>query len=201
MGRLLLNKPVKVRLFLTYFLLFALPIFFMGLVRYNMLTEMAKSRTETSYHNSLHNLRETIDKQFQDLNNLTVHLSQTRWVRKMMVRKLSIKEIGLTSVLEYNEELLVYNAANHFVNQMAIYFRDKNTVLSSLGKNMSEFFFTESMKVDDHDYEWWKNLTSSYLSGKILIPEFVYINGSPKKGILYLQSLPPNNNTYERATF
>jgi two-component system, response regulator YesN len=197
------KKPVKLKLFLSYFLIFSIPLLLMGFISYYWLLDITVSQTENAYRRELISIRDTIDRQINDLNGFAIQLSQTSWLKKLMIKKYNVIDddaISITEILDYNEELLLYNIANNFIDNIFIYFIYRDMVLSSINGSDHEYFLSEVFQIDGMDSNSCSKMITSLNNCNMFAADNVTIKHIDKSGVVYLQSLPVSDNTDIRAS-
>jgi AraC-like DNA-binding protein len=172
----------------------------MGIIAYEWLSSVTLDQTVGVYQNSLQSAREYSDKQFSDLKKLSLQLAQTGWVKKYMTRDFSVYQEEQLDLKKYNEELLVYNVANEFIDDIAIYFHNRGKVLSSTGVNDFEFFFMDNFRIKGVDLKGWGDILSKNNQSELIYTNELSTYGQIRSGIIYLQSYPVDLKSDFRAT-
>lgn len=194
------SRPFRIKLFLSYAIFFILPLLVMGIIAFQWLSAITLEQTVGVYQNSLSSAREYSDKQFSELKKLSLQLSQTGWVKKYMVRDFSVYQEEQLDLRRYNEELLIYNVANDFIDDIAIYFHNRAKVLSSLGVNDFEYFFTDNFDVRDFDLAKWESILDQNNQAALVYNAQISTYGLIRSGIIYIQSYPMDLKSDFRAT-
>lgn len=195
------SRPVKVRLFITYFLIFTIPLLFMGGLSYRWLSSIIRSQTESSYHNAFKSIKSTVDRQFDTLRRYFIELTSTRWVTYLMRKDVDVNSIDHFIMTDYNNQLVLFASTRYFYYDVALYFHEKELVLSSLGKSNFDYFFTDDFKIKGMSLDDWGTILNRYNYNTFLYPEDLHIHGTKKDGIIYLQSFPFRDGLDPRVTF
>jgi two-component system, response regulator YesN len=194
---LIQNQSVKRKLFVSYLLIFNLPLLFMGIISFSWLGNMVRSQVVSSYQNHLTNVKDTVDKRFRELNNYAVELSQTRWVNKILYMRgptIEPERVDPITLQDYNQEFVMYNASNDFIDYIGLYFHNKDLVLSSRGLDNFQWFIEEAFNINNMTVDEWQGMISKYNSAYLLNPARLKSYGVPSNGLLYLQSFPMSNS-------
>jgi AraC-like DNA-binding protein len=198
------NMSVRTKLFFSYFLIFTLPLFLIGTFSYLWMSNTVKKQSQRSYENLLNSTINTVDQQFKAMQTMALQLSNTKWVKEIMYMRgetIDPKRIDPIELENYRQQLEGWLISNDFFSDIAIYFKEKNLVLSTLGKNDFEWFIEETFKVENMDLNHWQPLVSEYLHAKILSRLNVEFYQRKRQGLVYLQSLPFSDSYNIRATF
>ena len=197
------KTSVRLKLFLTYLMLFTLPLLLIGAISLFWMSGILQENSRKSFENMLDHARQTIDGKLDAMNGLAYQLSNTMWIRKIMyMKKYDINEdnIDAFTLNEYDQQLQTYKIVNSFMNEIAIYFNNSDIVLYPSARRDSEWFFGETFKIKGMDLEKWKKVLNVQNQMKINPYTQVDLYGRKKTGLLYLQSLPVDAFSNIKAT-
>lgn len=180
---------VRKRLFLSYMLLFTIPLLFMCLLLYVTMYRNIVSDAHASRINVLKNVARTVDNQFANLNQLSIQLSYTSWVNKiayMQGNQVDYERVDVFMRKEYSEQFVNFKAINDMIAEISLYFEGKNLVISSLGVHDYNGFESNIFHTEEQDL--------SALLADIKPPALVNLHistyGHIRKGFLYTQAVP-----------
>lgn len=185
---------IKIKLMISYLILFTLPLIAMGIISYTWLSGTIENIAKSNYSENLTNSIETIDTHFKEISSLTGQISQISWVKKMMYNYLdsydSLEgELYLTK--DHSKQLATYVSTNNYLEDIAICFNNMNIVLSSTSISRVEDYFTKEFSIDGIDLNKWNDYVNSLDTnyGTILQQQSIHKFGKKKEGFIYLKIL------------
>ncbi len=184
----------------SYLLIITLPMIAFGLASYYWLTNAIEKETHAAYSSVLEDIRGEIDRNFQTLDTFAVQLSYMPWATQLMNMEgdsFSYDRLDIGLLLNILQELRIFQATYPFVDELAIDFKSKNTVLSSVGKDSRERFFTDLMRYSRRTADDWSALLGQLNNRTILLPEEVRVLNQPKRLLTYLHALPPGDSGFQ----
>lgn len=194
---------VRSKMFLSYLLIFIVPLSIIGVSSLYWMTENIKTNTEESYQSLMLNVEKAIDEQFKQLDELSIQLSETSWIKTIMFMRgtlIDYDRIDPTSFKDYIQQLQLYKIGNDFIDDIAIYFHDKDVVISSIGKNNFRWFIEDNFNVIDLDIDAWTSMIREYNHTNVRSQVKIDTYGRRRNGLLCIQSLPVSENTNIKAT-
>lgn len=187
------QMSVRTRFLLSYFLLFTLPLLVVGVVSYRRLARLVADKTEGAYQSILNDVTEGIDEQFRGLASFTQQLAQLTWMQKLMYMQEKIvgsDRVDMYTLDEYRQVFRVYDSANSFVDDIAVFFTGKDFYLSSRGKGDFSWLISFPFRVEGMDEPAWRSLLGGD-NGHIILPSIsLDTYGAKRTGLLYVQPLP-----------
>lgn len=160
------------------------------------------NQVSQSYAAMLNELRSSIDEQFKKLNDLTVQLSCTPWVKKIMYMQGDSFDYNYMDCVELNNhvlELKGYDIINEFIDVVTLVFPKQQFIVSSTGAEEVNYFFDNTYEYSAIDF---KNLASSLSQNggaQILQTTASFNNIQDEKILTYAQLLPTlgqSNNAF-----
>lgn len=168
------------------------------------MSNTVKKQSQRSYVNILNSTISTVDQQFKAIETLALQLSNTKWVKEIMYMRgeeIDPRRIDPIELEDCRQQLEGWKITNEFFSDIAIYFKEKKLVLSTLGKNDLEWFIEETFRVENMDISHWQLLVSEHLHAKTVTRLDVESYQRKRKGLVYLQSLPFSDRNNIRAVF
>lgn len=198
-------KKVSVRskMFLSYMLIFILPLLIIGISSLYWMVNNIKETTEEAYNNLMLNVENAIEDQFEQLDDLALQLSETSWIKTIMFMRgatIDNERIVPTDIIDYIQQLQLYKVGNSFTDDIAIYFHDKDMVISSLGKTNFRWFIEDNFNVEGLDFKQWESLVNRYNHAYIGPRATMHTYGRKRDGLIYIQSLPIAEKDNIKAT-
>lgn len=157
-------------------------------------------QTENTYISALEDIKNSTDRNFDSLNVFAVQLSYIPWVNKFMNMggsSLSYDRVSVIDILNSMQELTIYNSTYEFVSDIAILFNNKDTILSTRGKENINQFFTDIFRYKNIDVSEWNRLLSQYNNRFLILPQNVSVSNQPRRILTYIQSLPPGDKSFK----
>lgn len=186
--KILLFKSGLFRRYLfSYVVILGFVIFVMGMYLYDgfvkALTEEVKNTTFLTLSQSV----DIIERYIKNLNYLAVRLPQNQNLRPFLY--------GLDGITEYDYYKLLhslkdYRAINAYIDNIFIYFRDKNVIVSAEGKYDVNVFYDYVFRYEGMSQTDLIDMLNN-VEGKVIYPIKTVFSGRQKKKLLtYLQSIP-----------
>ena len=166
-----MKVSVKSRLFLSYLLILSLALSFTGIFFYQWMTGIVKENAIKSYQSVLVSVIDSIDKEFKRLDDFTLGLGETIWVKRILNmhgNTIDLNRVSWSSIKDYHQQLEIYKLNNEFINEVGIYFHEKDLVMSSLGLRNAKTFFEYVFVTDQLNTNKWTEITKQYNRGKLL---------------------------------
>lgn len=149
------DRKLFLRIFLSYILVLSIPIVLMGYVTYGKLFSILKTQKIEANKRVMHQTKDNLDLQIIHLNRMTFQLSQNKDIYKLACNK-DIDQINKNYMIKnIMKELRMFNINDNFKNNIWIYFKDQNLVLSSIKCYESDKFYTDIINYKDISYEKW----------------------------------------------
>ena len=187
------NRKLFNTFFLSYLVVFLVPIISFGTLSYWWAGTILTKQTELSYVAMVKELSNSIDQKLNELSNLSIQLAYTPWVKKVMYMEGKSFNYDRMDKIELNSrvmELNGYDIINDFIDTIALVFPKQEFIISSSGIENAEVFFNDIYSLENYKYTEWKTLFKSYGIKKSLNPSTLNFNGNKDKVITYIQSLP-----------
>lgn len=184
----------------SYILIITLPMIVFGCAAYYWLTNAMEKETHGTYGSVLEDIRIEIDRNFQTLDTFAVQLSYMPWAVKLMNMEgdsLSYDRLDIGLLLNIIQELRIFQATYRFVDEMAIDFKGKDTILSTVGKDTRERFFADLIRYKRRTADDWTAALSMLNNRTLLPPEEVSVLNQSKRMLTYIHALPPGDSNFQ----
>jgi len=181
------------KFFLSYLFILLIPIISLGTLSFWWAGTILTRQTEQSYVAMTKELSNSVDQQLKQINSLSIQLSHTPWVKKIMYTEGTSFNYSSMNKIELNNhimELKGYDITNDFIDTAALVFPRQQFIISSSGTEDSETFFNDIYHLKDYEYGRWQELLSVYGNKEILRPNILSYNGNDEEVLTYIQSLP-----------
>lgn len=187
------NKNLFNKFFLSYLFVFLVPIISLGILSYWWAGTILTKQTEQSYIAMVKEMSKSIDQKFNELSDLSIQLSYTPWVKKVMYMEGKAFDYSRMNKIELNNhvmELKGYDVINDFIDTIALVFPKQEFVISSSGIENAEVYFNDIYSLEDYKYREMDELFQAYGIKKILNSTTLNFNGVKDNVFTYVQSLP-----------
>lgn len=141
----------------------------------------------------IYEVEKSINDRFNELNELTIQLSHTPWVSKIMYmqrQELDRDRVTFSDLNDSVQELRGYEAMNNFITTVAVVFPGKNLVISSAGMANTNVFFNELYTLPKVNKDEFQKMITSYGGPEVLMPQLLYSNQISERVLPYIHSVP-----------
>lgn len=186
-------KNIFNRFFLSYLLILFMPIVGLGALSYWGVSSALTYQTEQSYAAMVNELTNSMDEQFNELNNATIQYSCTPWVNKIINMKGNKFDKNIMDSVELNNhvtELQGYDTSNSFIDAASLVFPEQDIVISSTVAQDQESFFNIAYRLNGYDYYNWQKLLNQCRSTEILELKRLYNDEKSLEVLTYIEPLP-----------
>ncbi|SDS85363.1 Cache domain-containing protein [Paenibacillaceae bacterium GAS479] len=184
----------------TYILIFTIPMAVFGFSTYYWAANTIETQTNSTYLGLLEDAQRDVERNFNTLDTFAVQLSYMPRISKLMNMEgnsFSYDRVDIGDLLNSMNELNIYKSTYPLVDEIAIYFNGKDTVLSTLGKDSFERYFMDLLRFDNIDLQQWEQILAARNNHRIILPEQVSISNQPRHLLTYIQSLPPGDSSFQ----
>jgi AraC-like DNA-binding protein len=190
MARWKLNSKLLYRYIVSYSIVLLLPVLIIGLIAYNFFIQLLEQEVTKSNMNLLSQVKDTVDVNMTELNNVAFHISGNTNLTPFNVTKSPYTELNTIA------QLRNYVSANQFIDQLVLYFRGHDTLYTPYS-TYDVHTFTDKIVA----YGAWKPqdfvrdmqaVKYPYMRGA---ENVTGPGGTTEKMVTYVMPLPPNNPT------
>jgi two-component system response regulator YesN len=162
----ILNFKSKVfyKYFLSYLIVFIIPVMILGTMFYRSAVVNLQHEIELTNMNQLKQARNVIEQQYQILQNTATRISLDPNLFQSKV-----KNGGYESLLVWNE-LKKYNS-NIIADEVFLYYKGEEIIHSSMGLNSLTTLSNSIYKFDDYDVKQFENYINSANHSEVLLAE------------------------------
>lgn len=192
------KNSIFLKTFISYMIIFTIPLFIFGITIYKWVANIIREQTVSTYVTALEDIKSDMDRSFESMGVFAVQLSYIPWVSKYMYMEnnnFNYDHINVVEMVNAMSELNIYNATYELVDDIAIYFNGKDTVLSSRGKDSLDRYFQDIIRYKNMESPQWNTILSQYNGQRVMLPQDVFISNQPHRLMTYIQSLPPGDKS------
>lgn len=196
MSKLLLKGSLVRKIFLTYFTLFVLVLFTIGMLNYVWTSHVVYNQTKEMNMLLLSKMNDSINNEFDELDALSNVLTNVAFIRKMAFMNgdgIDFSRIGQVELTNRLNELQLFSGNNFFLSDFAIYLNQKDLFLSPWGYENSAWFFNHNYNFTNMNDKDWVSIMNSMSAGNeavIYNPMYVTRYFKDQRVIVYLKVLP-----------
>lgn len=195
-----LNKRYgKSRLFkrfiLSYIIILVIPLGLTGVFSSRGLVQSLSEAAKNSTLNNLSQVMDTLDMRLKALDYITVQLSQNQSIIPMLYNK-DINNLSEYQFYKLVNELKNYRATNGFIENIFIYFRNSDVIVSADGKYSMPVFFSQVYHYNNIFDSDFKHVLDTTMVPIVRPMETVGIGGSAKQLITFVRPIPISDTAY-----
>ncbi|MFB9277653.1 AraC family transcriptional regulator [Cohnella cellulosilytica] len=180
---------IRKQMFLSYMLLFTIPLLVFCTVLYSIMDDRIRTDADRTYNSLLSNVANDIDGKLEELNQFNRQLASTDWVARiahMQGTTIDYTRVDPIMLREYSQQFINYKAINRIIGDIALYFEGKDLVVSSLGETNIAYFKRHMLHTDDLDLD---TMVRGH-PNETFVPARLYTYGIERPGYLYVQTVP-----------
>jgi len=193
MGKLRLNSKVLYRYIFSYVVVLSIPIIIIGGIVYQSFIETVEREVTNSNLNLLTQVRDTVDSQMAELQNISFHIAGNTDLTPYSATKNAFHEMNTIA------QLRNYISANHFIHDLVLHYKGHDTLYSPFSTYDMDTFTTAIYTFENWKPERWRE------SLELTPSPFVYKTRDLQTGtsyIAYVTPVPPNDaNPYGTAVY
>lgn len=193
------RNSIFIRTFASYLILITVPFLLFGIAAYYWAYNSLREQTQFTYSSALHDIQKEVDLHFERMDSFALQFSYTPWVSKLMNMEgstLGYDRVDIAEMLNILQELKLYKTTYEFVQDIAVYLNEKDTVLSTKGKDNLERFFSDLVHFDHVGWEEWKQTLSVRNDRRLMIHQEIDADNKQHAKLTYIQSLPPGDSNF-----
>ncbi len=193
-----------VRLFLSYIVVFILPLVITVLVSYFYISDGIKKSADTGCRKEIARLLDTYEEEFEAIDKIAIELSFSQWVKKMYNSRISYEvDEAPWDVYETDENIDTiarYVVLNNYFFDLGVVFPRQDCVISSNGMTTFKQFFNNNFRFGDLDDRDWEDLMQPLPSSLFLSPRTLDYKNYNYYGLkidtaAYLSGIPALDST------
>lgn len=171
-GSLIRNKVFQ-KQFISGLGIFFILLSIVGYIIFSITYRIIYHQSAQYYEKMLEEAKNNIDGRFDDVNNLNLQLLTSSWFKKIAYMKVNIdkERIDHYDLLRNYEELANYNSLNNFIEEIFIYFKNSNTIISQHGLDDPDLFFNSVHQIGYVNQKNIYNLTQNPADRENIIPD------------------------------
>lgn len=190
-----LRNKIYLRTLLSYITVVSISLIMLGVLCYLYIAHLTEKQIEDMYQRAIVDISANTDNVYKNLQTLSAQISSMYWVKKYIYSDPSKVNYDTMDVIEISyavNELTMFTTTSPMICGIALYFDNKDMVLSSYGRERGTRFFKECIKYEGKGYDDWMELLSNQNSANVILTQNIKIYNTPYKVITYIQSLPPH---------
>lgn len=180
---------IFVRFMIPYFL-FMLFTLLAGALFYRQTYDVVKKEVTHSNLQMLDQVKETVDSRFNEINRISLQLQSDPAVQSFQQVKEPFRDTTAYKVYRTQKSLYSYNAANGFILNYYLIFKNSDLALSPDSTYELPSFYRYMFSEPSKDYTTWRNdLLGHFRNREIMSSGSTVYQGKTKDLLTYVQSL------------
>ncbi|MBP1960922.1 helix-turn-helix domain-containing protein [Paenibacillus aceris] len=187
-NRILFNKrSVMVTWLTSYISVLLVPIIISGIL-YAASWHVVESEVNRANNNALKQMEMAIDNSLGGIERLSLEISLNKQVNAFINTDLPLSDNDYYDLVTISNDLRVYQTANEFIEQIYLYYKNSDTVISTRNRTDSRQLFQMLDGQNLKGYEAWKTfLDKRYIQE--YTPVTMTEDGNPYKAVLFAKSV------------
>ncbi|OCT15468.1 AraC family transcriptional regulator [Paenibacillus pectinilyticus] len=181
------KRSVMVTWLTSYISVLLVPIIISGLL-YMASWHVVESEVNRANNSALQQMEQAIDNSLGGIERLSVEIALNKQVNAFLNTSKPLTDNDYYDLFNIANDLRVYQTANDFIEQIFIYYRNSDTVISARERTDSRALYQLMGQQDGRSYEDWKSLFN-----KQYIQEYAPItlseDGHSAKAVVYAKSV------------
>lgn len=195
------TRKVFIKLFFSYICIFIIPLSLISAVTYGILFDMLENEQNTSNINALNQTREMLDYNFSDINTLAYQLSNNANVFAFERSNSANENEQALIIKNIIKDCLLYKVSKEFFYLTAIYFKDKDVIITPQTAYKSEEFFRDIIFYENYSYEEWIDRINSLEKQTIWKDENINVKTQNEKRVITISTPIPMGLKAEKICF
>lgn len=197
MKKAISKKSVLTKLFVSYILISIIPMILLGIFSYSKISEIVKEHSGQIFSASLSKTAENLESKMNSTFVFASNIAEINWV-KLVTR--SIENSDYYELRKYANQLLNFKLASGFIDEIILYVKDKDLIVSSFGVDDSKDYFNNVVEIEGLDDTEIEGILSRNVSSELFDNVKVGFFGvNKKKGLLYKTTLPIGAGAYSKT--
>ncbi len=189
------KSRVFIRFILSYIIILIIPLCLIGLFSSRRLVQELYKETKNSTMANLSQVMDTLDMRLKALDYTTVQLSQNKSIIPMLYNK-DINSLSEYQFYKIISELKNYRATNGFIDNIFIYFRNSDVIISADGKYRMSAFFSRVYHYKNLFESDFRYILDNSVQPIVRPMEMVEVGGSAKPLITFIRPIPMSDTIY-----
>ncbi|CAG7648615.1 HTH-type transcriptional regulator YesS [Paenibacillus solanacearum] len=185
------KRSVIVNWLISYLSVLLVPIMISGMI-YAATWHVVESEVNRANESVLQKMEQAIDSNLGGIERLSMEMALSKRLGAFMNVNKPLTDNDYYELFSIASDLRVYKMANDYIEQIYVYYKNSDTVLSTREHIDSRALFERLGAKDDRGLEEWKSFF-----GKRYIQEYVPVtsleDGPPAKAVMYAKSVILDN--------
>jgi two-component system response regulator YesN len=177
------------KIFISYLLIVIVPMSILGTINYYKTLKIVQKNIENDSMGALNQAAYILDSRIKEINKLSDEFSVDARVRNFLYTKTETSKEKVVMALEVINGLMRYAILNDYVDEVYIYSKNNETIISTTSLYTPEMFYKNIFKNKEISYDNWMNsldkinyrnfIKETYMQGRDSVNRIVYINSIP----------------------
>lgn len=184
-GKFFRKRSIVFSFLISYICILIIPILIGGIIYFKSL-DIVKNEITQSNTAMLRQVQQTIDSRLIDVNNLLLMISLDNRVLSTMNVRNKLDAMNRYTMKQIIDDLHSYTVANSFINNLYIFFKNTDLVITSNASFDSKYAF-ERFNYSSMTYDYWYTLMTEKSSKHV----FKFLkNDRYRKSIAFVKTIP-----------
>lgn len=185
------TRSIVINWMLSYASVLLVPILISGLI-YTVTWDVVESEVNRANESVLKQMEQSIDNTLEGIERLSVEMALSKRLAGFIDVEQPLADSDYYDIVGISNDLRVYKMANNYIEQIYVYYKNSDTVVSNRSRSDSEQLFSvigteEGWTRQDWELFFSKRYVQEYL------PVTINEDGELSKGILYAKSIVLSN--------
>jgi AraC-like DNA-binding protein/Tfp pilus assembly protein PilO len=185
---------IRAKLWISYLLVLAIPVFFMATIGYLWLKDSIERELQQRYKTYLNDVIQNVDEYFVQLESVRTQLARTTWITKIVNMQgdvLNRDRVNAWDVSEYQQFITACLYSIPAARFLGIYFPRKNFVIAPTATGTLEFLLHDAFTVKSLSKEAIDEILKGMKETQTVYRQAgeVYQYGKPGRGLVVLKSV------------
>lgn len=173
----------------SYILILLLPVVIIN-ISYFVTVKVIEEQISSAHTASLRQLQRVMDDRLKDIQKLSIEIALNENNKLLLNVKDELMPNHRYAMTKLINELHVYKVANGFINDIFIYYRIDDIIISGNGKSVADEYYDLYYKDSSLKYDEWLNMLRG-LHKKDYIPlDMKLVGDKTAESIAFVQTLP-----------
>ncbi|MGG1552836.1 helix-turn-helix domain-containing protein [Paenibacillus ferrarius] len=191
------KRSVWMTWLISYISVLLVPILISGIL-YTASWHVVESEVNRANNYALEQMEQAIDNSLGGIERLSMEISLNTRVNAFIATNQPLKDSDYYDLVSIASDLRVYQTANDFIEQIYIYFRNSDTVISSRNRTDSRALFGQIEGDERKGAESWREFFDKQYV-QTYLPVTIQDDAGPYKAILYAKSVSLTNRDQSGA--
>ncbi|TBL81976.1 helix-turn-helix domain-containing protein [Paenibacillus thalictri] len=185
------NRSVLINWLISYISVLLVPILISGVI-YTATWHVVESEVNRANESLLQQMEQAIDNNLAGIERLSVEMALSKRLSGFITASQPLTDNDYYDIVSIAGDLRVYKMANDYIDQIYVYYKNSDTVVSTRNRMDSRALYSLTRERDSTSYEEWKRFFD-----KRYIQEYAPVtlreDGNDVRAVMYAKSVILDN--------